>query len=297
MWDYPLCRSRRDFLRGGVESAVGLAAASIVAQSSVRAAQADRFELSIHQFSVKKLMDSGQLDTASYPEFVKDQFGFTNIEFAVDFCDDLRADSEKCDAIRNRSRQLGIKHRALLCGSEPLDAPSEKDRAAALAVHLQWAKVAEHLGCEFMRVRAISEGDKDQQLDNAAEGIGALCDALKDSPVSILLENITNCSSDPDWLVELVNRLGPKRVGLIADFGNFEGDIYDGMQRLLPYTKSVCTKSWDFDADGNETKIDFKRMMGLVKDSPFHGCIAIEYLGDEPVAGVRKTAALIKRYT
>ncbi len=288
--------SRREFMRGGVQCAAGLGIASLLTQASVWGAQADRFELSIHQFSLKKLMDNGQLDTASYPLFVKDKFGFTNIEFAVDFCGDLFKDPQKGQAIRDKSQSLGIKHRALLCGSEPLDAPEEKDRRAALEVHLQWAKVAEHLGCEFMRVRAISEGDKDQQLDNAAKGIGALCDELKDSPVSILLENITHCSSDPDWLVELVNRLGPKRVGLIADFGNFEGDIYEGMQRLMPYTKSVCTKSWEFDAEGNETKIDFKRMMGIVKASPFRGCIAIEYLGDAPVAGVQQTAALVKQY-
>lgn len=290
-------RSRREFLRSGVHSAAGLAAASLVAQSTVRAAQSDRFELSIHQFSVKKLMDSGQLDTPGYAAFVKDQFGFTNIEFAVDFCDALRANPTEGDAIRDKSLQLGVKHRALLCGSEPLDAPAEEDRQAALDVHLQWAKVAEHLGCEFMRVRATSVGDKDQQLANATKGIGALCAALKDSPLKILLENITGCSSDPDWLVELVKRLGPERVGLIADFGNFEGDIYAGMQRLMPFTKSVCTKSWEFDGAGNETKIDFQRMMGIVKDSSFQGCIAIEYLGGEPVAGVRNTAELIKRYS
>ena len=63
-----------------------------------------------------------------------------------------------------------------------------------------------------------------------------------------------------------------------------------------PYTKSVCTKSWEFDQQGNETKIDFEKMMNIVKESSFRGCIAIEYLGDEPVAGVRKTADLIKQY-
>lgn len=68
------------------------------------------------------------------------------------------------------------------------------------------------------------------------------------------------------------------------------------LPRSESYTKSVCTKSWEFDAQGNETKIDFEKMMNIVKESSFRGCIAIEYLGDEPVAGVRKTADLIKQY-
>ena len=156
--------------------------------------------------------------------------------------------------------------------------------------------MAEHLGCEFIRVRASSEGERGDQLDHAASGIGALCEELRGSSVSVLIENIAGFSRDPDWLVELVTRIGPERVGLIADFGNFDGDIYAGMQRLLPHAKSICTKSWEFDDQGNETKIDYARMMRIIKKSEFRGCIAIEYLGTEPVQGVRKTAALINRY-
>jgi sugar phosphate isomerase/epimerase len=278
-------------------SIAGLTTGSLLAQVSAHAAPNDRFELSIHQYSLKKLFEEGRLDTFAYPQFVKDQFGFTSVEFAVEFCDALRADPKKGNAIRDRSKQLGIKHRALLCGAAPaLDAPIETDRQTAVQDHLKWAEVAVHLGCEFIRVRASTEGDRNQQLAHATDGIGALCDALNDSPASVLIENIAGFSRDPDWLVELVNRIGPKRVGLIADFGNFDGDIYEGMSRLLPYAKSVCTKSWEFDDQGNETKIDFARMMNTIKQSSFRGCIAIEYLGKEPVAGVQKTAELINRY-
>jgi sugar phosphate isomerase/epimerase len=297
MADHHLRRSRRDFLYGSAQSVAGLATGALLAQANVLAAEGDRFELSIHQYSLKKLFEEGQLDTFAYPQFVKDQFGFTSIEFAVEFCDALRADPKKGDAIREKSKQLGIKHRALLCGAAPaLDAPTETERQAAVKDHLKWAEVAQHLGCEFIRVRASTEGDRDQQLGHATQGIGALCDALDDSPVSVLIENIAGFSRDPDWLVALVKRIGPKRVGLIADFGNFDGDIYEGMSRILPYAKSVCTKSWEFDDQGRETKIDFARMMRVIKESSFRGCIAIEYLGKEPVAGVRKTAELVNRY-
>ncbi|MCA9127873.1 MAG: TIM barrel protein [Planctomycetales bacterium] len=287
--------SRRQFIHSGVAAAVGLTTGCLA--SSANAAQSERFELSIHQFSVKKLIDEGQLDTPSYPEFVKMQFGFTNVEFAVDFCADLLADPERGVAIKERSSKLGIRHRALLCGAEPLDSANEATRQDAIAFHLQWAQVAERLGCEYMRVRASTEGDKKQQLDHAAAGIGALCDAMKDSKVKLLVENITGCSNDPQWLIELVKRVGPSRLGLIADFGNFAGDIYEGMRQLMPFTKSVCTKSWEFDDQGKETKIDFQKMMAIVKDSDFRGCIAIEYLGSEPVNGVRKTADLIRKYS
>jgi sugar phosphate isomerase/epimerase len=292
-----LHRTRRDFLRCGLRASAGIAAGTFLVGNRAHAALSDRYQLSIHQYSLKSLFDEGKLTTAEYPEFVKERFGFDNVEFAVEFCESLRDDLSRADRISERSKQLGIKHRALLCGAEPaLDSSSAETRRLALDDHLRWAEVAKHLGCEFIRVRASSEGDPEQQLAHATEGIGALCDALANAPLSVLVENITGPSSDPDWLVELVQRVGTKRLGLIADFGNFAGDIYAGMKRLLPYSKSVCTKSWEFDAEGNETKIDFQKMMSLINDSSFEGCIAIEYLGEDPVEGVRKTAELIKRY-
>ena len=275
----------------------GVATPLILGSDNALAADSDRFELSIHQYSLRKLFEQGQLDTFAYPKFVHENFGFTSIEFAVEFCEELYADPRKGRSLADQSEQLGIRNRALLCGAKPaLDASDASERKAAVRDHLKWAKVAAELRCEFIRVRAGTEGNRQQQLEHAADGIGALCDQLADLPVSVLVENITGHSRDADWLVALVERVGKDRLGLIADFGNFEGDIYAGMKKLLPYTKSVCTKSWEFDAQGNETKIDYERMMTVINESSFRGCIAIEYLGDDPVAGVRQTAALVKRF-
>ena len=259
---------------------------------------ADRFQISLHQYSLKPLFESGQLNLLNYAEFAKNTLNISNIEFAAEFCVDLFASPEKASAIRAQSKRFGVTNRVLLCADgAALDAVTAKQRSDAIEEHVKWAQVAERLGCQFMRVRASTEGDRQQQLMHAVAGIGGLCDALESSSVSVLIENIAGLSRDPDWLVKLVEEIGPKRVGLVADFGNFDGDIYAGMKRILPYTKSVCTKSWEFDAAGNETKIDFARMMGLIIDSPYRGCIAIEYLGTEPVSGIRKTAALVKRFS
>jgi sugar phosphate isomerase/epimerase len=256
----------------------------------------ERFELSLHQYSLKPLFDSRQLNLRTYPSFVKQTLGISNIEFAAEFCGDLWDEPAKADEVRRASEQAGVKNRVFLCGAgKGLDATSAAERKESLEEHLRWAEVVERLGCEYIRVRASTEGDRQAQLDSAARGIGELCAALKDSPVSVLIENITGFSRDPSWLLALVERIGVKQVGLLADFGNFDGDKYVGMQQMLPLTKSICTKSWEFDEAGNETTIDFARMMKMIKDSKFQGCIAIEYLGSEPVAGTQKTAALIKR--
>ena len=56
-------------------------------------------------------------------------------------------------------------------------------------------------------------------------------------------------------------------------------DMYLGVEELMPYAKGVSAKSHKFDADGNETEIDFPRMFDIIKKSNFKGIVGIEYEG------------------
>ena len=47
----------------------------------------------------------------------------------------------------------------------------------------------------------------------------------------------------------------------------------------MPFAKGVSAKSHDFDAEGNETKTDYRRMMKIVLDAGYHGYVGIEYEG------------------
>lgn len=290
------CLPRREFL----ERMLGAGSVVMAGTACVHAAQADnqsqRYEISLHQFSLKKLIDDGSLDPLHYPRFVKEKLGIVNVEYAADFYEPFMA-LRDAEQLRQQAEEFGVTNRAVLCTDvHALDASDTSERQAAIDYFARWGSIAASLGCEFLRVRAVSPGDRAKQLEYATAGISGLCDKLQETNVSVLVENIAEWSRDPDWLNTLVEKVGSERLGLIADFGNFDGDIYQGMQQLLPYTKSVCTKSWEFDAQGNETQIDFKKMMGIINASKFRGCIAIEYLGDEPLDGIGKTSALVKRH-
>ena len=59
----------------------------------------------------------------------------------------------------------------------------------------------------------------------------------------------------------------------------------------------MSAKSHDFDARGEETTIDYRRMIGLVLAAGYHDDIGIEYEGErlsEP-EGIRATLALLRR--
>ena len=65
----------------------------------------------------------------------------------------------------------------------------------------------------------------------------------------------------------------------------------------MPYAKGVSAKTHGFDADGNETNIDYLKMMKIVLDAGYHGYVGIEWEGDTPSEpeGVRLTKALLDR--
>jgi L-ribulose-5-phosphate 3-epimerase len=290
--------SRRRFLQCGSSALVGGIVSDslpIWGQSSSNAG----IELGVHHYSVRSLFKSGELTLATFPAFAKDKLGVSNIELAEELCGDLTSSKTLAEEIRRNGERAGVRVLTLLCsGATSLGGDSEGEREKAVTHHLKWIAIARSLNCRFVRIRAGKEGDPDDRMKKAFAGIRLLCSRLQPGDPRPLIENVTGLSRRPEWLVSLVKQVGVERCGVLADYGNFEGDIYEGMSQILPLSESICTKSWDFDAKGNETKIDFARMGGLIKRAGFNGCISMEYLGRNlgGVEGVKKTAGLIRKY-
>jgi hydroxypyruvate isomerase len=57
-------------------------------------------------------------------------------------------------------------------------------------------------------------------------------------------------------------------------------DKYLGVEELMEHAHAVSAKSYDFDEQGNETTIDYKRMMDIVKNAGYKGYVGIEYEGN-----------------
>ena len=65
----------------------------------------------------------------------------------------------------------------------------------------------------------------------------------------------------------------------------------------MPYAKGVSAKSYGFDEKGDETKIDYRRMLKIVLDAGYHGHIGVEWEGEKPgeVEGTLLTKRLLER--
>ncbi len=167
------------------------------------------------------------------------------------------------------------------------------------------------LECSSVRVNGFGEGARDAVGEALADGMGALAEYAGQAGLNVLIENHGLHTSDGQWVVDVMQRVGRPNCGTLPDFGNFctaekwgstqDGtcpevyDRYQGVKEMMAFAKGVSAKSYRFDDQGQETTIDYARMLRIVKDAGFTGYIGIEYEGnelDEP-AGIIATKELL----
>ena len=139
-------------------------------------------------------------------------------------------------------------------------------------------------------------------------------DISKKDKINIIVENHGGLSSNANYLAKVMKNVNLDKCGTLPDFGNFcikkidpdnyfsqcinEYDKYEGMTELMPYAKAVSAKSYDFDSNGEESTIDFKRIIEITKEFNYDGYYGIEYeglnLGENE--GISKTKKLIEKY-
>ena len=100
--------------------------------------------------------------------------------------------------------------------------------------------------------------------------------------IDVLVENHFGLSSDARlaraiWCGSSIRRASARcRTSATCRRGV---DRYEAVRKMMPYAKAVSAKCYDFDDAGNETTIDFGRMMRIVTDAGYRGNVGIEYEG------------------
>jgi sugar phosphate isomerase/epimerase len=204
--------------------------------------------------------------------------------------------------LRKRAEDAGVRILLIMCDGEgSMAGPERESRLQAARNHRKWVDIAAVLGCQAIRCNTgAQEGDPDA-LDRCAESFLALLEYADPAGINVLIENHWGASSDPAWLSALMKQVDHPRFGTLPDFGNFPDtvDRYDAVARLMPWAKAVSAKCYDFDdMSGDETKIDFGRMIGIVREAGYHGYIGIEYEGDRlpERQGILRCKALLQRH-
>ncbi|MHC5064214.1 MAG: sugar phosphate isomerase/epimerase family protein [Planctomycetota bacterium] len=295
---------RREFLTKTVGGATGLA----LFGTGVCAAEAEEplFRVSLAQWSLHKRLQGRaepKLDPLNFAMTARD-LGIEAIEYVNSFFKDRARDEDYLKDMKTRAEGEGVKSLLIMCDGEgALGDPDKAAREQAVMNHHRWVEAARFLDCHAIRVNAQSKGSPEEQQKLAADGLRSLCEFAKDMEISVIVENHGGISSNAAWLAGVMQLVDHPSCGTLPDFGNFrirEGEIYDkykGVEELMPYAKAVSAKSYEFDVDGNETTIDYLRMMGIVVDAGYRGYVGIEYegstLGEEK--GILSTKALLEK--
>ena len=262
------------------------------------------FKISIAEWSLHNRLFKRQqphLDNLDFAKTAK-SLGISGIEYVNQFFMDKAKDAAYLKELTKRADGEGVKQLLIMCDREGnLGDANDAKRTQAVQNHHKWADAAKTLGCHSIRVNARSSGSWDEQVKLAADGLHRLTEYTAKLGLNCLVENHGGLSSNGKWLAKVMKTVDHPRCGTLPDFGNFrvsKTEVYDrylGVKELMPYAKAVSAKSGAFDAKGNETQTDYRRMMKIVLDAGYRGWVGVEYSGKIPEAdGIIATRKLLE---
>lgn len=278
-------------------------------------------KLSLAQWSMHKMIFEEGVDPYTFAEKAK-AWGFEGLEYVSGlYYKELQAANFSEEAMANwvqkskaESEKHGLKNLLIMIdGQGDLAATDEKERKEAVESHYKWVDAAAALGSHSIRVNLNGTQDPELWVPASVDGLTQLATYAKDKNINIIVENHGGPSSNAQLLVEVMEKVGMENCGTLPDFGNFcikreagdyyeskcleEYDKYKGVEELMPYAKAVSAKSYSFDAEGNETKIDYAKMMDIVMEAGYSGFVGVEYEGSElsEEEGILATKRLLEK--
>ncbi len=291
--------SRRTFLASSAALAGALATHRSSAFGEDPAPQPPLFRISLAQWSLHQTLFSGKLDNLDFPRAAKQQFGIEAVEYVNQFFKDKPQDADYLAELAKRAADEGVTNVLIMCdGLGNLGDPDGKARTEAIEKHYPWVEAAKRLGCHSIRVNAGSKGTFEEQQKLAADGLGRLSEFAAQLDTNVIVENHGGLSSNGEWLAGVMKLVDRPNCGTLPDFGNFHDyDRYRGVEELMPFAKGVSAKSHEFDAEGNEVRTDYRKMMKLVIAAGYRGWVGVEYEGKglSEADGILATKKLLER--
>lgn len=263
------------------------------------------FKISLAQWSLHRALRK-DLDNLEFAAKTR-SFGLNAVEYVNQFFKDKAEDSAYLAQMRQRANDQGVSSvRIMIDGEGSLAHRDTAARKQAIENHYKWVRAAHALKCMDIRVNARGKGDPHEIAGYAAESLHTLASYAAQENIGIVVENHGGWSSDGQWLAGVMAEVNLPNCGTLPDFGNFRinlfppraYDRYQGTAELMPYAAGVSAKTYDFTAEGEETTIDYARMLNIVKSAGYRGYIGIEYEGNRlsEEAGIQATLNLLRRH-
>ena len=273
------------------------------------------FKLSLAQWSLHKTFNDQGVDPFKFAEISK-EMGFEGLEYVNHLyakqIEDLGFDTV-IDSLKILSEKNGMQNVLIMVDNEgDLADPDETVRDAAVENHKKWIDAAAKLGAHAIRVNTFGTNDPEIWKTSVVDGLKKLSMYAATKNINVLCENHGWLSSDAEKLMQAITAVNMANCGTLPDFGNWctkrtdktakwgeceevYPDKYKGTALMMAAAKAVSAKSYDFDENGNETTIDYTKMLQIVKDAGYTGFVGVEYEGSrlDETAGTKATKDLL----
>jgi sugar phosphate isomerase/epimerase len=251
----------------------------------------------------------GDIKHLDFAKVARQDFGIGAVEYVNTFFFNKATNKNYLKEMKTIANGEGVKSLLIMCDREgALGDPDDAARTTAVENHYKWIDAANYLGCHSIRVNAQSEGEYDEQIKLATDGLSQLTEYGTKYDINVIVENHGGLSSNGKWLSSVIDMVNHPRCGTLPDFGNFYlgtwedkgNDWYDryvGVEELMPYAKAVSAKSHNFNEDGDEKDTDYSKMMRIVLDAGYRGYVGIEYEGSDlsEMDGIAATKKLLEK--
>ena len=258
------------------------------------------FKLSLAQWSLHRYVEEKKNSPFHFASQAK-EMGFEGLEYVSQLykyeIEELGFDVV-IDSLNKISKKESMQNILIMVDDEgDLADPDENKRNQAVENHKRWVDAASKLGCQSIRVNTFGTNDPEIWKTTVVDGLRKLSEYAATKNINVLCENHGWLSSNPVELMKAINEVNMENCGTLPDFGNWcvkradvnekwgdcaevYPDKYEGTKMMMPAAMAVSAKSYDFDEAGNETTIDYVKMLQIVKDAKYTGFIGVEYEGE-----------------
>lgn len=300
---------RRSFIQHSVLGATALSLTPLLSSCT----KDKTLKISLAQWSLHRAFWEKKLDPLDFASIARDTYFLDAVEYVNGFYKESAGIESFWMQMKERSDRAGVSNLIIMVDDEgDLGCADPILRKQAVENHYKWVHAAKILGCHSVRVNAFGDRDKKTYRESILDSMSKLSEYAAQSNINIIIENHGLFSSNASLIAGIIEEVNMSNFGSFPDFGNWclsakwgstQGecdkayDRYQGVAELLPYAKAVSAKSYNFNEQGEDTKIDYYKMLRIVKDSTYEGYIGIEYEGTEKGEheGILLTRALMEK--
>ena len=205
------------------------------------------------------------------------------------------------DRIKKSAKDNGIVIAAVICGGNLAGNDDELQRKQ-IESNMMKMRAAAYLGAPVVRLEVGGTGDPQKDgtvgVERAIAAFKELLPLARELKMKMTIENHGGVSAKADYVLRIIKATDAKRVGSCLDFKNWPKDmILEENAKLARYAYHIHAKAHSFTPDGEETTIEFARVLKMLKDAKYKGAVSIEFEGPEDqIEGVKKTRDLILKY-